>query len=450
MMKWIRFLINVGEHKKDSFLEVDAAVADAHVRAGNAVIDEDGPTTFLLRQAQEEYRQGLRTLTRSVTEEIRASTAEMARPGAGRIEVGESEADRTRGLGDLVRQVVFASDPRNADRQAAAIERLDKVYGSRYQSGEQRGQAESQGSTGGFLTGANYEAMLLEVAAEQSVLAGRAKAVALGARTTYWPALDQFKVPTPGQSAFFGGVQVSRKGENVQRGYTQAGFKMIGLTAQDMTALVPISRDDIFDSLLPIDGKVAELIGGAIGWREDWEAFNGTGAGQMLGIYNAPSSILLARTTGGTVKYQDVFAMRSRMLSQGKKNAVWVIHPYMMPVLEQIQDPSGRFIMRPYFLGDNRAALSEAPIYQMEGIPIVETEKAPLPGTTGDLTLTDPSSYLLGRRGGLEISVSDQFLFDTDQIAIRAKLRNDGQPQLLRAITLADGTATVSTTVILQ
>ena len=59
---------------------------------------------------------------------------------------------------------------------------------------------------------------------------------------------------------------------------------------------------------------MTELGGGAIGWREEWEALNGTGSGQLLGIYNAPSSLLVARTTGGTIKAADVFTMRSRLL----------------------------------------------------------------------------------------------------------------------------------------
>ena len=132
-----------------------------------------------------------------------------------------------------------------------------------------------------------------------------------------------------------------------------------------------------------------------------------------------------------------------------KKNACWLIHPYTMPVLEQIQDPSGRYLMRPYPIAGN-ASLEGGPCFQMEGIPIVETEKAPMAGSVGDLTLTDATRYLLGRRSGLEIGVSDQFLFDTDQIAIRFKLRNDGMPQLIKPITLADGSAQVSVNVVLQ
>jgi HK97 family phage major capsid protein len=432
----------------------DEATARGYIAAGLAVDAGDGPDKIILQRALGELRTELSTITRTIATDLQATAADLKQKRGlnigGSITPGTAAADRNVGLGDMVRQIVFASDGRDTAAQTAAVERLDKVYQSRYIAPQNRaGQNESSGAAGGFTTAAIYEAQLMTEAAEESVFASRAHIVDLGARTTYWPALDQYRTPTAGQSAFYGGVQVYRKSEIAQRTYSGAAFKQIGLTAQDLTAFVPISRDELYDSTLSIDSKVTELIGGAIGWREDWECLNGTGSGQMLGIYNAPSSIILSRTTTSQIKYQDVFAMRSRVLPRCKKDACWFIHPYTMPYLESIQDPSGRFIMRPYPVSGD-PALAGGPTYQMEGMPIIETEKAPLPFAAGDLTLADPTSYLLGRRGGVEIGVSDQFLYDTDQIAIRCKLRNDGQPSLLKAIPLADGTATVSCTVILN
>jgi HK97 family phage major capsid protein len=452
---WIELIKPVGEMKAGEFHDIaDETAARGYIAAGLAKDAGDGPDKIILQRALGELRAELSGITRAIAEDVRATATSLRQDRGlnigGSITPTVAAADRDKGLGDMVRQIVFASDPRDAEAQAAAVERLGKVYESRYVAPQKRaGQNESSGSAGGFTTAAIYESQLMQQAAEDSVFASRAHVVPLGARTTYWPALDQYRTPSAGQSAMFGGVQVYRKSEVAQRTSTGAAFKQIGLTAQDLTVFVPISRDEIYDSTLPIDAKVTELIGGAIGWREDWECFQGTGSGQMLGIYNAPSTILITRNTASTIKYQDVFTMRSRVLSKCKKNAAWFIHPYTMPFLEQIQDASGRFIMRPYPLSGNEATLSGGPTYQMEGMPIIETEKAPLPGTTGDLTLADASSYLLGRRGGVEIGVSDQFLYDTDQIAIRCKLRNDGQPELLAAIPLADGTATVSCTVVL-
>jgi HK97 family phage major capsid protein len=435
---WIELLQDAGGLKAGFHDIPDETVARSYITAKLAKEAGDGPDKIILERSLGALRTELSTMTRKIADDI-SDVAQSIHKRGIRIEAGEQEADRTKGLGDFVRNSIIATDGQaEPERRQFAHERLTKVYAT------SRGQAEGQGATGGFLTPALYESQILEETAEDSIFAPNAHVVPLGARTIYWPALDQYKTPSAGQSAFFGGVQVFRKGEITQRTYTQANFKGVALNAHDLTAFTAISRDEIYDASIPIDSKVAELIGGAINWREEWECFNGTGSGQLLGVHVAPSTINVTRNTGSSILYIDIITMRSRMLPACKKRARWIIHPFTMPYLEQIQDPSGRYVMRPYPIAGNSGTLTDAPIYQMEGIPIYETEKAPLPGTPGDVLLADPTKYLLGRRSGLEIGTSTEFLFDTDQVAIRAKLRNDGQPQLIKPITLADGTAQVS------
>src|SRR5262249_38160018 len=84
------------------------------------------------------------------------------------------------------------------------------------------------------------------------------------------------------------------------------------------------------------------------------------------------------------------------------------------------------------------------------GRPVYFTEKVPKLGTKGDLGLYDLSKYLLGKRMELEISVSPHVRFLNNQMAWRVVWRGDGQPWLNNAITLADGSHTVSPFVILN
>lgn len=89
------------------------------------------------------------------------------------------------------------------------------------------------------------------------------------------------------------------------------------------------------------------------------------------------------------------------------------------------------------------------------GDPVFLSEKVPAPSTNvnttsnvygplGELLYVDAKSYWIGRRSGLEIGLSEHFKFDTDQLAIRAKIRNDGKPGQLAPIYLADGVNQVS------
>jgi HK97 family phage major capsid protein len=442
---WIELTAPVKEHKAGEFLDAPDDTARAYVAAGLAKDAKDGPDKIILGRAMESFRTELSTFTRGVASSIQDTARSLTAGKRPNIEVVQDEADKTRGLGDFVRQVIDAGDPRDPENAAKARERLDRVYQSKFQ----RGMAEGQGSTGGFLTPVVYEQQILEFAAEKTVLSSAAFPVPLGARTVEWPALDQYAVPTAGQSAFFAGVKVFRKNENAARTASQPALKKVALNANDMTAYTEFSRDLQADATPAVDALITRLIGGAIGWREDWECLNGTGQGQCLGIYNAPCAINVTRNTGATIKYQDVFTMITRMLPSELMECAWIIHPYTFSTLLALADPSGKFIMLPYVVGE-MASLNAGPRYQMLGIPVLVTEKAPALGSLGDLALVARSRYLLGRRAGLEIGLSEHFKFDTDQVAIRAKLRNDGQPQQVKPITLADGTSTVSMVVLLQ
>lgn len=441
---WIELLSPVGDMKPGFHDVADEAVARAYIAANLAKDAGDGPDRIILQRSMEHLRTELSTFTRGVADEIRASASGLA---AGRradvIEPGESEAEKTTGPGDFLRQVYYADGTRNRELAASAAERLEKVYKTK------RGMTETTGTSGGYAIPVTYEAMVQAVEAEDAVIAPYAQQVPLGPGGSEWPVLDQYQVPTAGQSASFGGVKVYRKGEVTQRTASQPALKKIGLKPYDLTAYTEISRDLLADSSVPIDGLVTRLIGEAMGWRKDWECLNGSGVGQFLGIYNAPCTIQVTRNTGSHIKYIDITGMYKRMIAAGMKSACWVIHNFTIDELLQIQDGSGRYIFQPYAAPES-SVLGAAPQFRMLGLPVYVTEKAPLLGSTGDLGLFDRKRYLIGNRSGLEVGLSEHFKFDTDQVAIRAKERGDGQPQLLKALTLADGSSTVSAFIVLN
>ena len=448
---WIKLLSVVGDKQAGAFMDVEETVARSYVAAGLAEEKPEGPEKEMLQKAKAEYLQELTAFAGDVARTFTEARAGLKRPAV--IEPVASEADKRKGFGDFVRNVARALDYKNPAEAAKAHENLVKIYeASRSedaQGGEAvgRGMTEGTGSAGGYLTPVQYETQLLKIAAENSVIYPGAQQVPMGARTVEWPALDQYQVPAAGQTAMYGGVSVYRKTEVAQRTQTQPKLSKIQLNANDLTAFVPIGRDLLQDSTQTVDALATDLVGGAIGWKLDYECFSGTGAGMFLGYLNAPSTISISRNTPAHIKYQDVFTMFTRLLTEGKGRAVWVCHPYTIAELMQIQDPTGKFIMLPYSFAGDSATLGAPFSFKMLGMPVMESEKVPALGNAGDLSLVDRFRYLVGSRSGLEIGMSDQFYFDTDQIAIRAKIRNDGQPQLKKAITLADGSSKVSSAV---
>ena len=298
---------------------------------------------------------------------------------------------------------------------------------------------ESTGASLGYTTPVIYESMILKEAAEEQIFVSNARRVPLGARQVEWPVLNQYAAPAAGPASMFGGVQVYRKGEVTQRTQSNVTDKKVVLMAMDMTCMFSLSRDLIQDSTAALDSMVPSLGGESIGWRTDWECWQGTGTGQMLGVYNSPATILLNRNTSSHIKYQDVFGMYVRLLPRAQRDAAWYVHPFAMADIMGLQDPSGRFIYLPVYPGQTFGPIGAPVAGTLLGLPVITTEKMSPLGTSGDLALCAMSRYLYGERAGLEIGLSEHFYFDTDQLAIRLKLRNDGKPQLITPIYLADG-----------
>jgi HK97 family phage major capsid protein len=448
-MLWIELLAQVGDNKPGSRLEVEDGLARSYIEAKLAR-ESPGAQDELVHQVNT----AMSGLTRALVDNVKAATDELAKarrpdlPDYNRMDPDNAD---TRSAGDFIRTVVRAIGEHEPEAKAACFKRLQAPW-REGGYGSTRALNEGTGSAGGFTTPVIYEQEFFRVAAEQGVLAPAARQIALGARTVEWTALDQTIAGTAGQSTFFGGVKVYRKREADQRTASQPAFSKIQLNANDLTAYTEISRDLVMDTTQNIDGLVTDLIGNAIGWREDYETLVGTGQGEFQGILGAPCTLSVTRNTSSTIKYQDVFSMYKRLLPQSMKSPSlrWIIHPYTLDTLMTIQDASSRFIMMPYPTAGPEGTLQGSLLYRMLGIPVMVTEKVPTVGTTGDLILADPSAYLLGRRSGLEIGLSEHFKFDTDALAIRAKIRNDGQPWLKKYITLQDNSSTLSAFVVLN
>jgi HK97 family phage major capsid protein len=454
---WLELIKPVGEHKAGAFIEVaDEAVARSYITAGLAKDGGDGPELVMLQRSLATFRNELRTVTETMAGEFREAAESFkkkpvirtagAAGGAGvaftTLEAGESEADKSKGVGDFIRSVYNAIGgvmKGDVDGSRHWHDRLTTVYGVQRTGDVSRGMTESTGSSLGYTTPVIYESMIMAEAAEEQVFIKNARRVPLGAREVQYPALDQFRVPTAGNSAFFGGVQVYRKGENTQRTQASVYDKKVKLFANDLTAFFELSRDLMQDSTATLDAMVPQLGGEAIGWRTDWESINGTGDGQLYGLYNHPATMLVSRGTSGHFSYVDVFAMYVRLLPRAKKGAAWYVHPYSMSDVAQLKDTSGRNVYLPVIPGTVNGPIGGQISGTLMGLPVIETEKAATPGNTGDVNLFAMDRYLYGERSGLEVGLSEHFLFDTDQVAIRLKLRNDGKPQLLKPITLGDG-----------
>ena len=170
--------------------------------------------------------------------------------------------------------------------------------------------------------------------------------------------------------------------------------------------------------------------------------FQGTGAGQPLGILNAGAIVSQAKETGqaaATVVAQNIMKMVTRIPARNFANAVWYINQEIWPQLVQMYvaiGTGGQLVYMP------PTGVSGSPWGTLYGRPVVPIEYAAALGTVGDIVLADMSEYIIIDKGTMDWAASMHVQFLTDEMTYRMTYRIDGQPTLNSVITAYKGTAT--------
>lgn len=329
-----------------------------------------------------------------------------------------------------MRQGMVSKDPRLMffDSELAASGRKDL--------------AESVASAGGFLVPTEFRPELMAAVEEMSIVRSRAMTIPMTRRSIELPALKQSGT-TAGEPHWFGGMTAFWEGEAQTVLETEPAFRNIELTAWELVAVTHASNNLLADSAISLSALLTGARGfpGVIAWKEDYAFLRGTGAGQPLGVINAPCTITLAsRTAANDIRYDDLVNIMNSMLPSNR--AVWVANLKTRARLMLMNGPSGNPV---YLWGSARDGMPDT----LLGMPIIFTEKVPPLGSPGDIGLYDFSHYYIGDRQATTIESTDQERWLRNQTSWKVNHRVDGQPWLDTYFTLADGTSTVSPFVIL-
>ncbi len=396
---------------------------------------------------------------------------------------GEASSERGKKcFADILRCIYWAQG-RDIERGLRQMgdERLNKVYGFArtefdmdkegrvfsiertadggvYRTG---GESIGGGPTYGFLVKPEWYGTLYRIMVERSILADDAFQVPIGqALELKWPALDQFGVPTAGQSSAYAGVTVTRAGEIQQRIYSDGKVYEIDFKVTDLTGFTTLSRDLIADNYIAADAMIQELFGIAFAWKFDQECLFGPSNGAPQGVLTAANGALIVggpatnkRSLSGHIRYEDLSWMLSKLHPSCWRDSFWVTNVTTTPDLQAIQNAANAYVYQPNSLLSQAMIPSVRDKLEMDGfkfsaggtlmgLPLKFSEKVPVLGATSDITLIHPKSYGIAQRAGLEVGLSEHFLFDTDRIAYRFKMRNDARSLWRAPYTQADGSNT--------
>jgi HK97 family phage major capsid protein len=196
----------------------------------------------------------------------------------------------------------------------------------------------------------------------------------------------------------------------------------VGLNAQKAQVTAIASNEMMADSAVNLINMWATRGGMALGALED-EQFFQTGDGSPPNISAFLAGTTYNETTTTELGFVDVNAMYYTLAQQYRQNAVWLVAPNVLQMLSILPNVTAghQFYVgmteMPGPITDDPTAegtLFRRPVYEVNSTP-------------GTIWFGDPSAaYVIGTRAGLQSHVSDQVLFNTDQVMWKLTSRFDG------------------------
>lgn len=296
---------------------------------------------------------------------------------------------------------------------------------------------------GGYLVETDKAAGILTSAIETGVLASRCTQQPIGANAdsfSYLAADDRDR-----SDGKINGIQVYRKGEaDLMSSGGKAKLKERELRLEDMYGLIYVTNRMMRDAMAMTD-YIKRVLREQLAFRLDYEIWNGTGAGQCLGIINSGLPVQVSKEsaqTADTIVAENVVKMLGRFKGN-MANAAWFVNQDCLP-----QFPLMKVGDTPVFIPGG--SFANAPFGMLLGLPIVPVEFASTIGDKWDIVLGDFSEYLLVRKGGVEEAESMHVRFLYDEMAFRFIARSNGQPMHDTPITPLKGSNTLSPFVTLE
>jgi len=240
-----------------------------------------------------------------------------------------------------------------------------------------------------------------------------------------------------------GGVRVYRIAEAGTVEASQPKFGRQEIRLEDMMGLVYCTERLLRDATA-LETFINDAFAEEFAFVVDNEILRGSGSGQCLGILNSPALVTVPKETAqaaGTIVFENVSKMWSRMWARSRANAVWYINQDCEPSLQNMSVVSGVSGV-PVYLPPG--GLSTAPYATLYGRPVIPIEQCDTVGNLGDIILADFSQYILVRKGDIQPASSIHVKFVYNERAFRFILSINGQSAWKNCLSPFKGTNTLS------
>jgi len=238
------------------------------------------------------------------------------------------------------------------------------------------------------------------------------------------------------------GIAAYWVGEGKQLTESKPVMRQNSLTLAKLAVMVSVTEELAADSAA-LDRWIRTKAPQKIGYEIDRCIIHGTGAGQPLGILNAPCLVTVAAEgsqTADTINVTNLVKMYAACYGPSRRKAVWLINQDAEPQIMKLM-MEGTSSSVPMFIPPG--GMNQSPYTTLLGRPIIPTQLCETVGDLGDIFLADFSQYLTVSRA-MRQDTSIHLYFDYDVMAFRFILRIAGQPYWSTYLSARDGSATYS------
>lgn len=240
--------------------------------------------------------------------------------------------------------------------------------------------------------------------------------------TTYTMTAKEHNIPTAGAATAYMQAEATSPLTGGEPALAQ-----VPLIAHEMIGKLVLGKTFLEDEATNVIPVFVRLMGDAMAELEDAQ-FLRTGNGSAPNVTKLAGTAF-AETTSGILDASSVFRMYRTLPQRYRENAIWLAAPDVLGFLSGVRDGMGRpfwnsLLDPPHYIGDEmvqQASLQGAVGFLM-GKPVHEVDL-----TAGDIYFGDVRrNYAIGRRRGITVETSDQFLFDTRRMMILVSQRIAG------------------------
>ena len=295
---------------------------------------------------------------------------------------------------------------------------------------------------GGFLIQTDFADAIWMLAHDMGHILGAVNSITISdnANGIKIPGIDE---TSRANGARWGGLITGWTAEGIQPAVSNTKFRMIEF---DLKRLMSIgyATQEMLEDAPAITSIYGQAFSEEIMFTTEDAIFNGTGAGQPLGVLNSAALVQVAKQPGqvaGSIVKENIDNMWARMWARSRENAVWFINQDCEPLLNQLGQIVGTGGAPVYLPA---GGLSAKPYASLYGRPVIATEYNSALGTPGDILLADLSQYTKVDKGGVNSASSMHVAFLTDQMAFRITYRVDGKPMWTQPLTPYKGSLTKS------